>query len=76
MPKAIVVTEANKSSLETQYDLEMESLSGFEGLILVADFGSSQSVYGYLNKVAFDKSFVATGAMLENGYFEVQALRP
>lgn len=71
MPKAIGITEENKKSLESQYDLEINSLDGWEGLILVADFGAKRPIYGYLNKVAFDKTFVATGKQLDNGYYEV-----
>ena len=71
MPKAIVITKENRSDLEKQYDLEIDQLSGMEGLSLVADFGG-RTVHGYLNKVAFEKNFVSTGKMLDNNYYEVE----
>lgn len=74
MPKAIVISEENRADLEKQYDLEIDKLKGWEGLSLVADFGG-RTVHGYLNKVAFEKSFVPTGKMLDNGYFEVEENR-
>lgn len=74
MPKAIFITKENRVNLETQYDLEIDQLKGMEGLALVADFGG-RTVHGYLNKVAFEKNFVATGQMLDNDYFEVRDVR-
>lgn len=75
MPKAIVITEENRTDIEKQYNLEIDMLKGWEGLTLVADFGQSGLIHGWLNEVAFNKSFVKTGKKLENGYFEVARIQ-
>lgn len=69
--KAILVTKANRESLESQYDLEEDMLEGFEGLYLIADFGSSTAVHhGWVNKIHLDMHYTI-GRELQNDYFEI-----
>lgn len=69
--KAIVITKQNREKLAMQYERHDDPYEGYEGLILVADFGENAQPLGMLNQTAFDKSFERTGKDLQNGYFEV-----
>lgn len=68
--KAIVITKENQSSIATQYRIDLDDMDIFlpVGFVLVAEFGS-ETYLGVVEKSLFDAAF-ATGASLENDYFE------
>lgn len=69
--KAIKITADNYLGLTTQYaEEDPEFFKDAINLYLVADFGESLQ-YDIVKTEELSKTFVKTGKLLQNGYFEV-----
>lgn len=74
MAKAVKITEANHTRLITQYNLDDDALVGKEGLYLIADFGESTPVLGYLTRDELLLIYRVVGK-LRNDYFEIKKIQ-